>query len=61
MPTRVYLGGLSYQAREKDIERFFRKYGRLREISIKNGLVMIIKFIVYFIDAINRQICFSGV
>merc|ERR1712142_1374421 len=37
MSTRVYVGGLSYRAREKDIERFFRKYGRLREISIKNG------------------------
>ena len=37
MSTRVYVGGLSYRAREKDLERFFRKYGRLREISLKNG------------------------
>jgi len=37
MSTRVYVGGLSYRAREKDLERFFRKYGRIREISLKNG------------------------
>ena len=37
MSTRVYVGGLSYRAREKDLERFFRKYGRVREISLKNG------------------------
>jgi len=37
MSTRVYLGGLSYRARERDVEHFFRKYGRLREISLKNG------------------------
>jgi len=39
--TRVYMGGISYRTREKDIERFFRKYGRIREISIKNGYAFI--------------------
>jgi arginine/serine-rich splicing factor 4/5/6 len=28
---------LSYHAREKDIERFFRGYGRIRDIMLKNG------------------------
>jgi len=37
MSTRVYVGGLSHRAREKDIERYFRKFGRIREISLKNG------------------------
>lgn len=37
MATRVYVGGLSYRARERDVERFFRRYGRIREISLKNG------------------------
>ncbi len=37
MSTRVYVGGISYRARERDIEKFFRKYGRIREISMKNG------------------------
>ena len=35
MSTRVYVGGLNHRSREKDVERFFRKFGRIREISIK--------------------------
>ncbi|XP_071833786.1 serine/arginine-rich splicing factor 4-like [Apostichopus japonicus] len=35
--SRVYLGRLSYQARERDVERFFKGYGRLREVNLKNG------------------------
>ena len=41
MSTRVYVGGLSYKVRETDIEHFFRKYGKLREISMKNGFAFI--------------------
>ena len=37
MGTRVYLGGLSYHAREKDVERFFKGYGKIRDIMLKNG------------------------
>ena len=40
MSTRVYVGGLSHRAREKDIERFFRKFGRIREISLKVSLLI---------------------
>ncbi|KAJ8045784.1 Serine/arginine-rich splicing factor 4 [Holothuria leucospilota] len=35
--ARVYIGRLSYQARERDVERFFRGYGRLKEVNLKNG------------------------
>ncbi len=35
--TRVYVGGLSYRARERDVEKLFQKYGRIREVSLKNG------------------------
>ncbi|ODM92346.1 Serine-arginine protein 55 [Orchesella cincta] len=35
--TRVYIGGLPYGVREKDLERFFKGYGRIRDILIKNG------------------------
>jgi len=35
--TRVYVGGLPYGVREKDLERFFKGYGRIRDILIKNG------------------------
>ena len=39
MSTRVYVGGLSHRSREKDVERFFRKFGRIREISMKVSLL----------------------
>ncbi|RXG54779.1 Serine-arginine protein 55, partial [Armadillidium vulgare] len=35
--TRVYVGGLNHRVSERDVERFFRGYGRLRDIIIKNG------------------------
>ncbi|KAK9718776.1 RNA recognition motif [Popillia japonica] len=35
--TRVYVGGLPYGATERDLERFFRGYGRMRDVLIKNG------------------------
>ncbi|XP_055949121.1 serine/arginine-rich splicing factor 4-like [Argiope bruennichi] len=37
MGTRVYVGRLSWDCRERDLERFFKGYGRIREILIKNG------------------------
>jgi len=41
MSTRVYVGGISYKALEGDIEYFFRKYGKIREISLKKGFAFI--------------------
>ncbi|CAG0919125.1 unnamed protein product [Notodromas monacha] len=35
--SRVYIGGLHGKTRERDVEKFFHKYGRLREILLKNG------------------------
>uniref|UniRef100_A0A2L2Y374 RRM domain-containing protein n=1 Tax=Parasteatoda tepidariorum TaxID=114398 RepID=A0A2L2Y374_PARTP len=37
MSTRIYIGRLSYEVRERDLERFFKGYGKIREILIKNG------------------------
>lgn len=31
------MGRLPYGTKERDIEKFFRNYGRLREINLKNG------------------------
>ena len=36
-PARVFMGNLPHDTRERDIERFFDKYGRVRNIFIKNG------------------------
>ena len=48
--TRVYVGGLSHRTREKDVERFFRKFGRIREISMKVTRDRVNSFIYLFID-----------
>ena len=40
---RVYVGRLSYQAREKDVERFFRGIGRVRDINLKNGFGFVVR------------------
>ncbi|GFW33584.1 hypothetical protein TNCV_2211161 [Trichonephila clavipes] len=37
MGTRVYVGRLSAYCRERDLEKFFSGYGKIREILIKNG------------------------
>ncbi|MGH0131546.1 UNVERIFIED_CONTAM: hypothetical protein FKN15_046703 [Acipenser sinensis] len=34
---RVFIGRLSPHARERDVEKFFRGFGRIREINLKNG------------------------
>ena len=39
MPSgqRVYIGNIPANARERDLEKFFKGYGRLREVVVKNG------------------------
>ncbi|KAG0277120.1 hypothetical protein BGZ95_006492 [Linnemannia exigua] len=37
MPTRVFLGHLSRDASDRDIERLFKNYGNIREVTLKNG------------------------
>ncbi|KAF9099372.1 serine arginine-rich splicing factor, partial [Mortierella sp. AD031] len=37
MPTRVYLGHLPREASDRDIERLFKNYGLIREVTLKNG------------------------
>jgi len=41
MGTRVYMGGITHRCRESDLEYFFRKYGKIRDISIKNKFAFI--------------------
>jgi len=37
MSTRVYLGHLPRDASDRDVESLFKNYGRLREVTLKNG------------------------
>lgn len=45
--SRVYVGGLPYGVRERDLERFFKGYGRTRDILIKNGYGFVVSNTVY--------------
>ena len=40
--SRIYVGRLSYQVREKDVERFFRGFGRVKDINLKNGFGFVV-------------------
>jgi arginine/serine-rich splicing factor 4/5/6 len=46
MSTRVYIGKLSYHAREKDVERFFKGYGKIRDIMLKNGYGFVVSVLL---------------
>jgi len=35
--AKVYLGNLSYDTGERDLEKFLKGYGRIRSISVKEG------------------------
>ena len=39
---RVYLGRLPYRTRERDVEKFFRPFGHIRDIHLKDGFGFIV-------------------
>lgn len=43
---RVFVGRLSPHARERDVEKFFKGYGRIREINLKNGFGFVVGIVV---------------
>ena len=43
MSCRVYLGRLPYGTRERDVDKFFRGFGKLREINLKNGYGFVVR------------------
>ncbi|PIO70490.1 hypothetical protein TELCIR_07660 [Teladorsagia circumcincta] len=58
--TRVYVGNLPPDCREKDLEDIFAKYGKVRFIDIKGGRGPAFAF-VEFDDARERQDTFAYV
>ena len=34
---RVYIGNIPLDTRDRDLEKFFKGHGRLRDVVIKNG------------------------
>ena len=55
--SRIYVGRLSYQVREKDLERFFRGHGKLREVLLKNGFGFVVGTSNYWtwLDFLTKQ------
>lgn len=41
---RIFIGRLNPSAREKDVERFFKGYGRIRDIDLKRGFGFVVRF-----------------
>lgn len=39
---RIFVGRLNPSAREKDVERFFKGYGRIRDIDLKRGFGFVV-------------------
>eukprot|EP00116_Pleurobrachia_bachei_P000762 sb/3461024/ len=40
--NRIYVGKLHYDVRTKDLERFFKDYGRVNDINIKSGYAFVV-------------------
>ena len=73
--TRVFIGRLSMSARESDVERFLRGYGKVRDISLKRGYGFVVRryeycsvlspcmksFVVFFATVYNKAILPVGV
>lgn len=46
---RIFIGRLSPHARERDVEKFFKGYGRIREINLKNGFGFVVSLTLCFV------------
>ena len=41
---RVFVGRIPPHARERDMEKFFRGFGRIKEINLKNGFGFVVSY-----------------
>ena len=41
--SRLYVGSLSYDCREKDLDRLFSEFGELRDVVVKNGYGFVVR------------------
>ena len=48
MSARIYIGRLSNWARDRDIERFLKGFGRVKDISIKNGYCFVVSIVATY-------------
>lgn len=59
MGTRVFIGRLSHSARDRDVERFFKGYGKIMEIVLKTGFGFVVggkydQCAEFYIELISR-------
>lgn len=56
--SRVYIGNLSSRATERDIENFFRGFGRIRDVMLKNGFGFVVFYFrfSYFLFILNQNL-----
>lgn len=47
MGTRVFIGRLSNSARERDVERFFKGYGKIMEVVLKTGFGFVVSVTIF--------------
>ena len=48
--NRVYIGGLNSRASQRDVEKFFRDYGKIRDIILKNGFGFVVSsYLLYYL------------
>jgi arginine/serine-rich splicing factor 4/5/6 len=61
MGTRVFVGGLTYRVRERDIEKFFRKYGRIKEVAMKNGFAFVVSnhYAMFILQKVLKNLKYS--
>ena len=50
---RVFIGRLPYRADKRDIERFFKGYGRIQDIHLKTGYAFIVSLYTTFPSSQN--------
>lgn len=53
--TRVHVVPLSDEVRESDVERFFRGYGRIREVFIKRDFAFVVRCLLLY--GLTRRLC----
>ena len=45
---RIFIGRLNPSAREKDVERFFKGFGRIRDIDLKRGFGFVVSHLALY-------------
>ena len=60
--ARVYIGRLSNYARDRDVERFFKGFGRIKDIMVKNGycFVVSVELIIYYMPSLVAVVAISA-